>query len=247
MKKSSSFVVFSLILSLGLVASAFILGHQFKNFRPSGVISVKGLAEVEHKATVATWPVVISSTGENYAEALKKNHLNFNQAVQFLEKQGFSKTDFEITDLTVSPYVVVTYDMHGNRREQQDGYTSKREIILSTKNLSQLQKAIEQSQLVSAENQDIYFTAPKYYLEQLEVIKRDLIAQATEDAYARAEQFAKTSKARVGALRSASQGSFDIKSARPDSEDNSDYGGGYDTTTIEKKVRLVVTIEYAID
>ena len=71
--------------------------------------------------------------------------------------------------------------------------------------------------------------------------------QATQDAHVRAEEFAKTSNVKVGVLKSASQGPFYIQAPNPDADDSSDYTGSYDTSTIEKKARLVVTIEYAIE
>ena len=98
-----------------------------------------------------------------------------------------------------------------------------------------------------ANNQDISFGDPNYYLENLEQIKRELISKATQDAHVRAEEFAKTSNVKVGVLKSASQGPFYIQAPNPDSDDSSDYTGSYDTSTIEKKARLVVTIEYAIE
>ena len=99
-----------------------------------------------------------------------------------------------------------------------------------------------------AENENITFGEPKYFLDNLESIKRDLIAKATQDAKVRADEFAKTGNARVGAMTSASQGSFDIKAAGVTDEDGDDsYGGSYSTSTIEKKVRLVVTIQYTIE
>ena len=51
---------------------------------------------------------------------------------------------------------------------------------------------------------------------------------------------------KVGAMRSASQGSFNIYADSGSSGDD-EYGGSYDKTTIGKQVRLVVTIEYAIE
>ena len=50
-----------------------------------------------------------------------------------------------------------------------------------------------------------------------------------------------------GMMRSASQGAFNILSATSTDNDDSDYGGTYNKDTIDKKVRLVVTIEYGID
>ncbi len=43
--KKSYLAIFGIILAVGLMASAFILGNQFKNLRQTGSISVKGLAE----------------------------------------------------------------------------------------------------------------------------------------------------------------------------------------------------------
>ena len=97
-----------------------------------------------------------------------------------------------------------------------------------------------------AKNDFIEFDAPQYLLGNLETIKRDLITHAAEDARKRAAEFAKTGGGKVGAMRSASQGSFNIYSDKGSSEEE-DYGGTYDKSTVGKQVRLVVTIEYAID
>lgn len=235
------------LLAVGLMISAFILGHQFKNFQQAGVITVKGLAEAEHKATLGTWRLDIRAWGQTYQEAMQNNQQNLNIAVKFLENQGFNAQDSSITNLEVSDYYENYVDEYGKDRSRKNGFTAERSINISTQNLSTLQKALVAIQSLRAENETIDFKNPDYYLENLESIKRDLIAKATQDAYVRAEEFAKTSKAKVGSLKSASQGAFDIQSTTPSSEDNSDYGGGYDTSTIDKKVRLVVTIQYTIN
>ena len=102
-------------------------------------------------------------------------------------------------------------------------------------------------QNLKAQNEAYTFEQPQYLLSNLETIKRDLIAQATADAQVRAEEFAKSGNTKVGMMRSASQGAFNILSATSADNDDSDYGGTYNKDTIDKKVRLVVTIEYGID
>jgi hypothetical protein len=59
----------------------------------------------------------------------------------------------------------------------------------------------------------------------------------------RAEELAKNSGSEVGTLKYASQGVFQITPVH--STDVSDYGI-YDTSTIEKSIKAVVTIEYSI-
>lgn len=240
--------LFGGILAVGLMAAAFILGHQFKNLQQSGVITVKGLAEAEHKATLGTWRISVFGWGQNYTEAMNANQQNLNQAVKFLKEQGFSAEDREITDLSVSERTEYYVDEFGKDRSRKNGYNANRSIVISTKDLAKLQAALSKIQFLRAENEAIDFSDPDYYLESLEAIKRELIAKATQDAYVRAEEFAKTSNVKVGLLRAASQGSFDIKSSRPNTDDSDDsYGGSYDTSTVDKKVRLVVTIQYAIN
>lgn len=249
MSKQNKYRHFSFLgvwLAVGLILSAFILGYQFKNFQQAGVITVKGLAEAEYKATLGTWQVMISARGQTYNEAMQNNQQNLDIAVDFLNKQGFITEDYQITDLSVNEYREDYVDEHGKDRSRQNGFIATRSINVSSKNLVKLQNALVAIQLLRAENQAIDFNSPNYYLENLENVKRELIAKATQDAYIRAQEFAKTSNVNVGVLKSASQGSFDIQSSTPSSEDNSDYGGGYDTSTIDKKVRLVVTIQYTI-
>ncbi len=67
---------------------------------------------------------------------------------------------------------------------------------------------------------------------------------ATEDGYRRALALAEGSKGKVGALISAQQGVFQITEQH--STDTSGYGE-YDTSTIEKTAKAVVTLEYAIE
>ena len=68
----------------------------------------------------------------------------------------------------------------------------------------------------------------------------------SEQKQKRAAELAKTGGGKVGAMRSASQGSFNIYADTGSSEDD-EYGGSYDKNTVGKQARLVVTIEYGIE
>ena len=56
----SSWLVLGMLLAVGMVAAAFVLGTQFKNFRQPGTITVKGLAEAAHQSDMAEWQVGVS-------------------------------------------------------------------------------------------------------------------------------------------------------------------------------------------
>ena len=70
-----------------------------------------------------------------------------------------------------------------------------------------------------------------------------LVADAPSNARKRGEEFAKSGGLAVGTLRSASQGVFQI--VPPGSGEVADFGR-YDTSTIAKTVKLVVSVEYSL-
>ena len=222
---TSSLSVLGVLLAVGLMAAAFILGVQFKNFRQPGTITVKGLAEKNFQSDSATWRTGVSLHGNTYQVVLDSLEEEREKLVRFLRKQGFDDTEI---------------------RSGLNGYDGSLSVTVNTKKLDKIKTAEQAIRNLRAKNDFIEFSEPQYLLGNLETIKRDLITQATEDAQKRAVEFAKTGGGKVGAMRSASQGSFNIYSDNGPGEDE-DYGGTYDKSTIGKQVRLVVTIEYAIE
>lgn len=80
-----------------------------------------------------------------------------------------------------------------------------------------------------------------YTFTRLNAIKPEMVAEATRDARASAEQFAKDSGADVGSIRNATQGYFTIESRDGDAE-----GWGVSDTPY-KKVRVVTTVDFSLD
>ena len=78
----------AIILAAGIASGAGLLGAQFKNLRQPGTITVKGLAEAQHNATLGTWRVGVEAWGQDYAAALKANEKNLAVLQGFLKKQG---------------------------------------------------------------------------------------------------------------------------------------------------------------
>ena len=80
-----------------------------------------------------------------------------------------------------------------------------------------------------------------YTFTKLDTIKPEMVAEATRDARAAAEQFAEDSGADVGSIRSATQGYFTIEA-----RDGDDGGWGAADTPF-KKVRVVTTVDFMLD
>jgi hypothetical protein len=83
----------------------------------------------------------------------------------------------------------------------------------------------------------------EYHSSQINTLKHDLLAAATQDARKRAEQIAQTAGASLGTLRSARSGVFQIK--EPYSASADDYGM-FDTSTRHKEITVTVRAEFAL-
>src|SRR5690606_5743597 len=78
-----------------------------------------------------------------------------------------------------------------------------------------------------------------YTFTKLNDIKPEMVAQATKDARAAAEQFAEDSGAEVGSIKQATQGYFSIEARDGDS------GAGWGVSDAPyKKVRVVTTVDF---
>ena len=243
---SKGLSILGITLALGLIAAAFVLGMQFKNFRQPGTITVKGLSEKGYQANNAAWQTSVAVHGDTYKEALDGLEKTRPALIKFLQKQGFSSQEIQILNPVVDPHYVQVHSENGSSRQVQDGFDGEQKIMVKTQNLVTVQKANQAILSLRAVNETIRFEQPEYLIGNLEEIKHALINQATEDAYKRAQEFSKNSGGKVGVMRSASQGSFNIY-ADSGSAESADYGGVYDKSTVGKLVRLVVTIEYGID
>lgn len=245
-KQIPSLSVLGVLLALGLMAAAFILGVQFKNLRQPGTIVVKGLAEKNFQSDSAVWTTGVSVHADSYQDALDLLASRRKKLSAFLREQGFEAGEMQVGLPAVERVYNEFRDEQGNVTRTPNGYDGTLDITVNTKKLDKIQAARKAILNLRAQNEFIRFESPQYLLGNLENIKRDLITQATEDAQKRAAEFAKTGGSKVGAMRSASQGSFNIYADTGSSSDD-DYGGTYDKTTVGKQVRLVVTIEYGIE
>jgi hypothetical protein len=244
---SRALVILGVLLALGLGASAFILGGKFRTIGDNNQkIMVKGLAEKPVDADLAEWAVGIEVIGDTFGETLKQLRGARPVLDEFLEKQGFPATVRVEGSERIEPNMVGEYDAEGRYRQVQKGFAGRQSIRVRSDDLQKITRAHKEIIQIVAEGKPVGYSSPDYLIRDLESVKMSLIGAATENARLRAEEFAKVGKVKVGAMRSASQGAFYILPADSDAGSD-DYGGVYDKTTIAKKARVVVTIEYGIE
>ena len=199
------------IVAVGLLLLGWMIRGGVNDVKDKErIVTVKGLAEMEVPADKVTWPLMYKDIGNDPA-ALYTNIEKKNQAiVRFLKSNGI--TDEEIS---VAPPEII--DMKAERYTNENvSYRSEQTELLK--------------QGIAITGGDYRYSV-SYEFTGLNDIKPQMIEEATKNARAAAEKFAKDSDSKLGKIRNASQGQFSISNR----DGNTPY---------IKSVRVVTTVTY---
>jgi len=226
-------VLASAILAVGLGVGGFMTGDGLVRAKMADrTVTVRGLAERDVVADLATWTLSLSATATNLADAQASVDRDTEQLTRWFAELGFPEDALEPVSANVSNYV-------------NDGvpqFTVRQRLTLRSNDIERAQDAVRrQFELVRRgvlleEGSGMTFT-----FTGLNEVKPEMVAEATRDARAAAEQFALDSGAEVGSIRRATQGYFEITSRDGDS------GGWGVADSPFKKVRVVTTVDFMLD
>lgn len=223
------------VLAVGMIVGGYLLGDGLKRAHLADrAVTMRGLAERNVTADLATWTINFSSQGTELDAVRAESEQRAQTVLNFLRQAGFPAQ--AVTDAGGS--VNQFYDT--NRGANQ--VTVNRRIQLRTSDVMRARAAYaRQFELIRGGVAIQEGSGIQYSFTQLNSIKPAMIAQATQDARRAAEQFARDSGTGVGGIRSATQGYFSI-GARDG--DVSEEGGGGGNDSPFQKVRVVTTIEF---
>jgi hypothetical protein len=134
-------------------------------------------------------------------------------------------------------------DQKGNFTDTVTGYRLSQCAHIRSREIEKVTRISRECTDLISQGLEIDSASPQYLYTKLNDLKIAMLGEAARDARNRAEQLAKDSGSKVGALRSASQGVFQVTPL--DSTEVADYGIN-DTSSVTKKVRAVITVQYAI-
>ena len=228
------------ILSLGLVVSALIGGRALEKMRSAtDGVTVKGVAEKEITADLATWRGQITHRAADLAGGYDELQKQFTTTINFLLQHGVTAEAIEEGTINASAHY--KRDAKGHATSEIESHTLTQTFTVTTTDVALAKRLAKESTQLIREGIAFRSYPPSFYYTKLEGLKLDLLEQAAENAQLRAERLASSSGNRVANIISASQGIFQI--TRPNSTETASWGM-YDTSSIEKKVRAVVTVRY---
>ncbi len=224
------------VITLGLIAGGYLLGNGLVRAREADrSVTVRGLAERDVTADLATWTLAYSAKAGDLATAQAEADQDSAAIRSFFREVGFPAEALQPAGVTVSQY--------SNNGVQE--FTVRQNMTLRSNDIKRAQEAARrQFELVRRGVALEDGSGMAYKFTGLNAIKPPMIAQATKDARASAEQFAQDSGTSVGSIKSASQGYFSIAPRDGDSGADGEGGGGGATDSPYKRVRVVTTIDF---
>ncbi len=227
--------------AVALIGSDMIVAKPWVTIRQAQPIMVKGYAEVMVKADSATLTAEVSFSDANNADA-------YNMAGETLEKvkkivASTLKSDFELVELQTAVTEVMKLDESGKKTNYVDFYVVTRQVRISSANVNAMEELGRALFDLNSLGIRISVSGPDFFVNDIDKVKLDLVQKATANGKERAALMASSSGETLGSLVSARQGVIQI--TKKNSSETSDWGI-YDTETIDKVIKLVVTLEYEI-
>lgn len=222
----------AVIMALGLVLMGLMIRGGINDFKDKErIVSVKGLAEMEVPADKVIWPLVYKELGNDPVSIYNKIAEKNAAVVKYLKQNGVAEEE-----ISIAPAEII--DMEADRYASQNvayRYNATSVITVTSKNVDLIRKLItKQTELLKqgiAIAGGDYRYSVSYEFTGLNNVKPQMIEEATKNARAAAEKFAKDSDSTLGKIRNASQGQFSIS----DRDSNTPY---------IKNIRVVTTVNY---
>lgn len=225
------------LVATGLALAGWAIGcgiHQISAAQRS--VAVRGFAEREVKADLAIWNIGYVGTGNDLAAIQDKIESDSILIREFLQRSGITAN--EIIELPTSMTDLLSRDYRPEGASQGRYIVNAGLRVRSSKVdiVSRLSGAqigvLIKSGVTLRESQP-----PVYLYTKLKDIKPQMVAEASEDARKAAAQFARDSKAKLGGMKSATQGVFQFLP-----RDQAD--GVQESYEINKTARVVTTVNY---
>lgn len=232
----------ALLVGLGVAAAGWFIGHGFMEGRSAArFVTVKGVSERDVRADIAFWPIRFVATSNDLGQARASINKSYDAVLAFLQKHGIDASLAEVQEMRVTDRLA-----EYRSDPQQTRYVIDETVMVRSENPETVEAASQSvGELVDAgvvlSSRGGYDGGqPTYLFTKLTDLKPDMIAEATANARRAAEQFAKDSGSRIGKIRRANQGVFQIL-ARDRAR------GISEAAQINKTVRVVSTIDYYLD
>ena len=229
-----------LFLSAGLCFASLVLAGTWTRLHESQVINVTGSARRDVKADLVVWKASFTVQAATLLDAHKQ--LKADQAKVEAWLRTHMATAFTVLPVQIHEVYTSTHE-DGEKVSRLTGYRLSQDIELSSPDIELVPR-------LAGESTDLLEQGVAFVSDSIEFIytkageaKIEMMADATKDARARAEQIAAQGGRAIKELRTAHMGVVQIN---PRYSTATSWEGNNDTTSPDKTIVTTVTAVFSL-
>ena len=228
-----------LFLAVGLVLSSMLATTTWLKVKNSQFITAKGSTRKNVKSDLVVWKGSFATEAPTLLETQQKLKADAVKVGQFLTLNGV--TNYVFKPIEIEELKSSIKDADGWRQERTTGYRLTQAVRFESPDVDRLAQ-LDTTPLVQ---QGVLFTTdpPQFLYTKVAEEKIEMLADATKDARARAEQIAAQGSRSIANLHDAEMGVFQIT---PSHETDTSSGGENDTSSLDKTITAVVTATFLL-
>ncbi len=215
-------------------------------------LSVTGSARKAIVSDLVTWSGTISATDNDLVKAYDTLKIAADKVKAFVIASGIQESEITLSSITTirnykrevinppegssgSPTIITT--------DKVESYLLTQTITISAANMEKVPIISRNVTSLIKDGVQIDSEAPRYLYTKLSELKINMLAEATKDATARAEQIVNNANGRLGKLVEARMGVMQIN---PKGVSATSAEGMNDTSSYEKEITSVVSVRFEV-
>ncbi|HUB24478.1 MAG TPA: SIMPL domain-containing protein [Tepidisphaeraceae bacterium] len=245
--------------SLANVVCVAILGYVYlSSKREPRTLEVKGSAKREITSDIVDWDGTITTRDPDLVKAYIKLKDDADRAAAFIKAAGIP--DSEVTFSAINTNKIYQREVIPSPVESDDGkvrkaaptivqtprvemYELSQDISIESHDMEKVPAVSRSITSLIKDGVEIDSNAPRYLYSKLSELKIDMLGEATRDATARATQIVSNANGALGRLIDAKMGVMQIN---PKGVTDVSDTGNNDTTSLEKEILAVVTVDFEL-
>lgn len=242
--RNSQIIILGVCIAVATIVASMILSQGFLKVMKFSqqVIQVTGSAQKQIQSDYIVWYATFSRREADLPSAYKKVQNDLERVKKYLESKDVNPNETIVSQISTS--TIYKKNKDGKATNDIEGYELSQSIEIRSNEVEKIDVISRESTELINEGMIFTSSAPSFFYTKLDELKIEMLNKATANAKMRAESMVKASGNKIGFMRSAKMGVFQITPIT--STDVSDYGYN-DTSAYEKKVMAVVNASFAIE
>ena len=231
------------VIGISLIFCTLVAGNVVMQTKASDkAIRVKGYAEKHITSDFGIWHGQLTVRAPQLPQAYLGVERDIAKVTAWLMEKGVTSNRFSLSAVAIEAQH--KRDSAGHETSEIESYALQQSVSVRLPDVALVDAISKGISALIKDGVELTSGTPEYYFTGLEGLKIEMLGEATKDAGRRARTIIGNTGTKMGRLRSAQQGVFQITPVY--STEVSGYGE-LDTSAIEKTIKAVVDAEFSVE